>query len=112
MKIITWNCNGKFSEEILKENADIYVIQECENPHITKSDEFRKFAENGFWIGDNEHRGLGVFAKEDIKLELQDLDNEGLRYFIPLRVNDTFNLLGVWTNPNTKNIDTQKYRYF
>ena len=40
MKIISWNCNGKFREKfsaILEEDADIYVIQECENPaDITK----------------------------------------------------------------------------
>ena len=100
MKIITWNCNGKFNEEILKENADIYVIQECENPAISKNDEFNEFATNYFWIGDNEYRGLWIFARDDIKLELADLDNKGLRYFIPVRVNDSFNLLGVWTNPD------------
>ena len=33
-------------------------------------------------------------------MELIDLDDKGLRYFIPVRVNDDFNLLGVWTNPN------------
>ena len=30
----------------------------------------------------------------------KDLDDNGLRYFIPVRVNDEFNLLGVWTNPD------------
>ena len=27
------------------------------------------------------------------------MDDKGLRYFIPVNVNDDFNLLGVWTNP-------------
>ena len=35
MRIISWNANGKFREKfsfILNGAADIYVIQECENP--------------------------------------------------------------------------------
>ena len=39
MRIITWNCNGKFHEsfkEIIKEKADVYVIQECGNPSESK----------------------------------------------------------------------------
>lgn len=53
MRIITWNCNGKFSEKfpaILEENADIYVIQECENPSIIDSNEYKDFASNYFWL--------------------------------------------------------------
>lgn len=106
MKIITWNCNQKFREsfkEIIKEDADIYVIQECEDPSKSKVDEYRDFASNYFWVGDNVHKGLGIFADDDIKLDLVDLNDEGLRYFIPVRVNNSFNLLGVWTNPDVKN---------
>ena len=33
-------------------------------------------------------------------MDLVDLDDNGLRYFIPVRINDSFNLLGVWTNPD------------
>ena len=106
MKIVTWNCLQNFKksfEEIIKEEADIYVIQECENPEISKSEEFKEFASNYYWVGDNVQKGMGIFARDDVKIELVDLDDNGLRYFIPVRVNDSFNLLGVWTNPNLKN---------
>ncbi|MDO5859117.1 endonuclease/exonuclease/phosphatase family protein [Methanobrevibacter sp.] len=105
MKIITWNCNGKFHEsfkEIIKENADIYVIQECGNPIESKTEEYRRFASNYFWVGEDKYRGLGIFARDDVDIKLVDLDDNGLRYFIPVRVNDSFNLLGIWTNPNKK----------
>ena len=56
MKIIFWNVNGKFREKftsIIEEDADIYVIQECENPEETKINEYKDFAgENYFWTGD------------------------------------------------------------
>lgn len=103
MKIISWNSNGYFSERfpaILEEDADIYVIQECENPLVIDSDKYTAFASNYFWIGENQYYGLGIFAKDNVKIELADLDDKGLRYFIPVTVNDDFNLLGVWTNPN------------
>ena len=106
MKIVTWNCYQKFRElynEIIKEDADIYVIQECEDPEVSKSEEYKKFASNYYWVGENKQKGLGIFAGDDVKIELVDLDDNGLRYFIPVRVNDEFNLLCVWTNPVAKN---------
>ena len=112
MKIVTWNCNGKFSEKfpaILEEDADIYVIQECENPLIIDSEEYDDFASNYFWVGENQYYGLGIFAKDNVKLELIDLDAKGLRYFIPVNVNNNFNLLGVWTNPDMNGTKTIYY---
>lgn len=105
MKIVSWNCcmafNEKFSE-IEQFDADIYVIPECEDPERYDSKEYGEFASNYFWVGENKFKGLGIFARDDVKLELMDLDDGGLRYFIPVRVNDSFNLLAIWTNPNTK----------
>lgn len=103
MKIITWNCNWKFREKfksIVEENADIYVIQECEDPSQANNEEYLEFAgDNYFWCGNYKDKGLGIFAKEDIKLEkIPDL-NEEFDHFIALRVNDSFNLLGVWAMP-------------
>ena len=112
MKIITWNANGRFSEKfpaILEEDADIYVIQECENPLTIDSDDYREFASNYFWVGENQYYGLGIFTKSDVKLELIDLDAKGLRYFIPVNVNDDFNLLGIWTNPDMEGTKTVHY---
>lgn len=104
MKIISWNCNGKFREkfkDIIEEDADIYVIQECEDPVKAKNDEYKEFAgDNYFWTGNSKDKGLGIFAKEDVALEkISDLNEEDFSNFIALKVNDSFNLLGVWAMP-------------
>ncbi len=103
MKIISWNCNGKFREkfnEIIKEYADIYVIQECENPAESKSEDYNEFAgDNYFWVGDIHYKGLGIFANENVKLKKYSGLNEEFKNFICLNVNDSFNLLGVWAMP-------------
>lgn len=104
MKIISWNCNGKFREkfkDIIEEDADIYVIQECEDPLKAKSDEYKEFAgDNYFWTGGGKDKGLGIFAKDDVVLEkIPDVNEDDFSNFIALKVNDSFNLLGVWAMP-------------
>lgn len=100
--------NSKINE-LEKFDADIYVIPECEDPLSYPSEEYDNFASNYFWVGETKFKGLGIFAKDNVKLELLDLDDDGLRYFIPVKVNDSFNLLAVWTNPNVKSTNTSKY---
>lgn len=100
MKIVSWNANCKFREkytEITKLGADIYVIQECENPETFKNPEYRNFVKNGFWIGDIPFKGLMVFSPTpEIKLELLNWGTQGYRFFLPVRVNDSFTLIGCW----------------
>ena len=103
MKIVSWNCASKFREKytsIIEEDADIYVICECEDPSRAKVKEYVEFAgDNYFWTGDLHWKGLGIFAKENIKIEKIAGLNEEYKNFIALRVNDSFNLLGVWAMP-------------
>ncbi len=73
MKIVSWNANCKFREkykEIAKLGANVYVIQESENPESCKDPEYREFVKNGFWTGGIPFIALLVFSPDpDIKFE-------------------------------------------
>jgi exonuclease III len=107
MKIVTWNCNGalrnKF-ESLDLFQADIYIVQECENPLLTLNLEYKKWAENHLWIGKNKNKGLGIFASKEIELKSLDwsnlYQNYEVNYFLPCSVNGKFNLLAVWNHKN------------
>lgn len=99
MRIISWNCNGKFRDkfrDILAVDADIYIIQECENPAECSSAAYRNFAKNYLWTGENKSRGLGVFAKENIHITENQWSKFCLRNFLSIKVNDSFDLVAVW----------------
>ncbi len=107
MKIVTWNCNGalrKKFENLKSFNADICIIQECENPEQSNHTEFRRWATNHLWIGDNKNKGLGIFGRNNIELNALEWTNaykdHSVKYFLPCRVNNDFDLLGVWAHGN------------
>lgn len=107
MKIVTWNCNGAFRQKykyVCEFDADIYVIQECENPAESKDKEYNEWAKNYLWIGDNKSRGLAVFAKEETKLEnlgwTNRFEGHNVKYFLPCKINGKYDLLAVWTHRN------------
>jgi exonuclease III len=107
MKIISWNCNGAFRKKfhaLLELNADILVIQECENPKESNDLEYKNWANNYLWIGDSKNKGLGIFAKEEINIQPLDWTNSfkdhSVKHFIPCLINNDFQLLGVWTHQN------------
>ncbi len=99
MKIVSWNCNGKFREKFnkIKElNADIYIIQECENPKKYIKSEYGKFAINYIWTGESDNKGLGIFLSENINFKENNWPSYCLRNFISININNNFDLVGVW----------------
>ena len=107
MKILTWNCNGalrKKFESLIPFNADLIVVQECEDPRETKDEKYRDWARNFLWIGDTKNKGLGVFAKNETSLVKINWENSyqdhTVKHFLPCFVNDDFELLAVWTHRN------------
>jgi exonuclease III len=102
VRIISWNCQGAFRKKysVLAEyNADIYIIQECEDPKALNDTGYSQFAANHYWDGTLKYKGLGVFAKPSITLEKLSWDNHLLRQFMPIRVDNSFTLLALWARP-------------
>ncbi|ANF81478.1 endonuclease [Acinetobacter sp. NCu2D-2] len=98
LKIVTWNCNGAFRNKLhlLDEfDADIYVIQECENTEIAKK-KFEAWMPNYLWKGNNLNKGLAVFAKSNLKLELLNWEDQGLELFLAVNVNG-IQFIAIWT---------------
>lgn len=116
MKIATWNCNGGFRnkiEPLSAFDADIYIIQECEDPsRVTKSNDiYKAFSENHIWIGENKNKGLGVFTRNSSKISMtelnQDFGSSKLKWFLPFRYEDRLDFVGAWAHRG----DTGEFRY-
>lgn len=100
MKILTWNCNGAFRKKfqlVSEYDADILVIQECEDPQQSKDRHYQDFAANHLWHGMTKNKGLGVFAKHGVSLEQIELDLNPLELFLPCIVDGHIPLLATWT---------------
>lgn len=101
MRIVSWNCNSKFRDkynEVLSLGADVYVIQECEDPTKSKDASYRELMRNGYWVGDISYKGLAVFSPSPtIKIEKLDWPGKDKQNFLPVRINDAVTLIGVWT---------------
>ena len=71
MKIVTWNCHGALRNKfynLLSLLADIYIIQECEDPTQSHNQEYKAWAKHHLWIGSTKNKGLGIFSTEHIKI--------------------------------------------
>ena len=109
MKIVSWNCGGAFRKKhhLLEPlDADLYVIQECEDPDRSAK-QFRSWAAHHLWIGTSKNKGIGVFSRTGMDLQLLPWKDDGLQLFLPCRVDNRFNLVGVWT----KHAGSPNFRY-
>ena len=92
MRIVSWNCNEGFWNKwkhISKYKADIYVICECGNP-ATVSKKYGEFAKNYIWVGEDKNKGLGIFANEDVQLELIPVSNKLAEDYITIKNEEEF----------------------
>ena len=99
MKIITWNACCKFREKyslLSQYDADILVIQECEDPSRSLCQAYRAFSGQYVWTGANKNKGLGIFCKPGLQIDSLNWESRSLSYFLPVRINDSFDLIGVW----------------
>lgn len=100
MKIVSWNANGAFRKkyrELSKLGADIYVVMECENPDTVDDPEYHAFVDNGVWVGRLKYKGLMVFSPDpNIRIERLDWGDEHHSFFIPVKINDKYTLVGAW----------------
>jgi exonuclease III len=100
MKVVTWNCNGAFRKKYRLLDvfeADLFVIQECEDPRQTKDAAYKQFASNCLWEGPTKNKGIGVFAKTGISLCRAPLETAPLELFLPCIVDGRIPLLATWT---------------
>jgi len=107
MRLVTWNCNGRFRDKvsaIKKLGADVYIIQECEDPErVSKpSTEYTNFCSNFAWTGEDKNKGLGVFSKDKLRKKQEELDDNfsqgTLKWFLPLDIDYRLSIVGVWAH--------------
>ncbi len=104
MRIVSWNCNGAFRrkfDRIASLDADIFVIQECEDPANSHS-AYHDWAGSHVWRGGSSSKGIGVFVKNGLSIAPLDWPDHGLQQFLPVAIGDRLNLLAVWTKNSPK----------
>lgn len=127
LKIVTWNCGGAFRKKldaIDDHDADILVIQECEDPQQS-TQTFRRWAGEYLWIGTNKNKGIGIFPKKGHVVRelswcgsyrLQGLHSDSstihwetteLKLFLPFKVDESLDVVAVWT----KSENCRVFRY-
>jgi exonuclease III len=99
VRLVTWNCNGALRrnfEQLDALNADILVIQECEDPAQSTA-EYQAWAGAHAWVGYGKNKGIGIFPRRGQSIDRLAWPDSGFELFLPVRVGDNVDVLGVWT---------------
>lgn len=109
MRLITWNCAGRFRDKSARVAAlapDILVVPECEPAAFDQQLDFGGLSQAScHWFGVRIPRakGLAVFSFGGIELEPVSV-SDPLHFFSPVTVRSPggsgFQLAGIWTTPN------------
>jgi exonuclease III len=124
MKIITWNCNGALRKKLVEAdslNADVLIIQECEDPSLSTR-AYQDWAGDYLWVGTNKNKGIGIFPKAGNTVQqlnwsgtfqISGLKTQSpsatwatndLLLFLPFKLNNQYNVLACWTKGSDSKI--------
>jgi exodeoxyribonuclease III len=101
MRIVVWNCAMRLRGAKLKAledlGPDIAIVPECESPEKLWGKQPLLAPIPMEWIGDNEHKGLGVLAFNGYHLKRHANYDASLRWVLPVEVQGPvkFRLLAV-----------------
>ena len=114
LTICTWNCNGALRHklgQIDSLDADILIIQECEDPAQSQDAAYRTWAgENYAWIGTTASKGLGIFPRRNLAIEPLRWTHEA-RFFLPRAVAGV-PVCAVWAHRATRKGDELHPSFF
>jgi hypothetical protein len=100
MKIVFWNCNGKFRAKgdiIIKEHADLYIISEVEP--IDKISWLNNIPNKVYLKNSIDKRGLLVFSFSKDLIEPLNWLNPRIKYIQPFKFQQQL-ILGIWMKKN------------
>jgi exodeoxyribonuclease-3 len=85
-------------QHLLDLAPDIAVIPECANLAVMQEKARRFLPTSSIWIGDNRHKGLGVFTFGAYRAGRSDISEASFPHIQPVRIDGPvqFNLLAVW----------------
>jgi endonuclease/exonuclease/phosphatase family metal-dependent hydrolase len=94
MRLATWNCNQAFRRKqhhLLDLKPDIAVVPECEYP--AEKGDWAAWTD-WRWIGDDSHKGLGVFTRNGVAISDTTVIREA-DHFLHVET-DAVDVLAVW----------------
>jgi len=98
MHIVSWNARQKFRDKISlfsPDTIDVLVVQECENTKVAE-ESYLSSGWKHIWVGDNQHKGLGVFVPINASIKKLGWRIREGRYFLPVRIKHDLVVVAVW----------------